>query len=114
MCSVRAMASCFNRQTASRCACRTHANAWMTPHKETAKPENCHFYRLIAYLQTRRTYVVEEGFYEGRAVLIVNEVTGRKTLLRGVPHYSPDNRLFVVSDNCEANGDIRWRFARGE
>ncbi|HJU70179.1 MAG TPA: hypothetical protein VJ650_18230 [Gemmatimonadaceae bacterium] len=42
-------------------------------------------------------HVIREQYYEGHAYLLVNDSSGRDTLLASVPILSPDNRRFAVA-----------------
>jgi hypothetical protein len=57
--------------------------------------------------------VIDEGFYEGRQNRIVDDRTGRETVLDAGPRFGPDPAVILVIDDDEAYGSGRelqiWR-----
>ncbi len=70
-------------------------------------------YSFTGYYKDAKLFLVSAGFYEGHALYIINEKTGEKTTVWGVPVFSPDLKKFVcVSMDMEAgyspNGIQIW------
>ncbi|MBV8536143.1 MAG: hypothetical protein JO128_11155 [Alphaproteobacteria bacterium] len=74
---------------------------------ESALVERCHIFQLEAYLPTRRAFVIAESFYEGGLYRLVDDRTGRETILDSRPHFGPDPNWFLVIDDDETYGSGR-------
>src|SRR5262245_31818586 len=57
-----------------------------------ARVLDCHTFRLVACLPSRHSFVVQESLYGASIILLIDDRTGRRTSLNGLPHYSPNNR----------------------
>lgn len=76
---------------------------------ETADAGNCALYVLIANVPG--SLAVEKFAFEGSDSYLINTRTGRKTILTGVPVFSPDGHIFVVtqfSNDSDDNLEV-WR-----
>lgn len=62
-------------------------------------PEKTIFYHYWGALPKAHQWVVTLSFYEGRAVLLVDQRTGRRTNLWGRPAVSPDGRYLLSVNN---------------
>jgi hypothetical protein len=63
-------------------------------------------YSYVGHLHPIAHHLVEVQYYEGRAFLLVNERTGRRTVIAGQPSISPDSlRIVTTSVDLEAEYD---------
>src|SRR6185312_2095026 len=77
-----------------------------------SRPENCELdnvdrcvnYRFIVDLPSRHAFLVDKGYYEGGDILLIDDTTGRSTILPGLPIFGPDSRELISIDNCVAYG----------
>jgi hypothetical protein len=80
--------------------------------KLSSQPKNCELdnvdhcviYRFVADLPTRHAYLVDEGYYEGGDILLIDDRTGRRTVLPGIPIFGPTSQELISIDNCVAYG----------
>jgi len=66
--------------------------------------ERCYGYNLMAYLPSEHFFIVRLSEYEGDEILLLDDRTGRKTIVAAAPYFSPDHARLLVLDNNEANG----------
>lgn len=64
--------------------------------KQEKQEANCQTYRLIAYARSRGFYVVVKGYYEGADYILISDLTGDETVLRGFPYFSPSGNYVLV------------------
>lgn len=64
---------------------------------------HCYRYVLLRNLPDQHAFVVDEIYYEGDSLLLVDDRTGRQTGIDGMPVFSPDGTHFLVIDEDEAN-----------
>jgi len=63
-------------------------------------------YSYVGHLQPIAHHLVEVQYYEGRSFLLINERTGRRTVVAGEPSISPDSsRIATTSVDLEAEYD---------
>ncbi|BAM86887.1 conserved exported hypothetical protein [Bradyrhizobium oligotrophicum S58] len=61
-----------------------------------AEETKCIRYSLVVHAKTRSSYIIAKQYYEGLEAIVVNEVSGVETIVRGIPSYSSDGRSLVV------------------
>jgi hypothetical protein len=67
--------------------------------------DSCVEYRLVADLPSRHAYLVDKRFPEGGDSILIDDRTGRRTILPGTPLFSPDSQELIAVDNgCLVNG----------
>jgi hypothetical protein len=82
---------------------RTHraGDIRLRSHDKACTDENapgpCVWYRLVADLPSRHAYVVEQGLYEDGHTLLIDDRTGRRTILPGTPLFSPDSQELIAA-----------------
>ena len=62
-----------------------------------ADVKDCIGYALMAWVPRSRAWIVQQFLYEGSTFLLIDSVTGRRTLLNGMPVFSPAGREFLVA-----------------
>jgi hypothetical protein len=78
--------------------------------------DNCVGYYLVADLPSHHAFVVYLGYYEGFDVWLVDDRTGRKTVLPAIPQFGPKGNEFITLDNHYAYGEpgiTLWRWHDG-
>jgi hypothetical protein len=73
----------------------------------------CVWYRLVADLPSRHAYLVEQGLYEDGNTLLIDDQTGRRTILPGAPLFSPDSQELIsaachIQSVCDHDLEI-WK-----
>ena len=63
---------------------------------------HCYRYSLVQDLPDQHAFIVREAYYEGESLMLVDDRTGRQTLLDGMPVFSPDGTHFFITDDAEA------------
>jgi hypothetical protein len=67
--------------------------------------DSCVEYRLVADLPSRHAYLVDKRYPEGGDSILIDDRTGRRTILPGTPLFSPDSQELIAVDNgCLVNG----------
>ena len=62
--------------------------------------QHCVIYTLVAYLPSRHAYLVDKSLYEGGNGILIDDRTGRETVLPGIPLFSPDSNEVVSTPDC--------------
>jgi hypothetical protein len=63
-------------------------------------------YSYVGHLQPIAHHLIEVQYYEGRSFLLINQRTGRRTVIAGQPSISPDSlRIVTTSVDLEAGYD---------
>lgn len=60
------------------------------------KESKCQMFALAAHANSQSTFVVAKLYYESSEYLLVDDVTGDETVLRGFPDFSPSGRHVLV------------------
>jgi uncharacterized protein with WD repeat len=63
----------------------------------------CDLIVLMAYLRTRHFYLVAEAHYEGASFYLIDDRSGRKTVIGAPPVFSPDGQHFLVQNDNMTN-----------
>ena len=66
--------------------------------------DRCVNYRFIADLPSRHAFLVDATHYEGGDILLIDDTSGRRTALPGIPIFGPDSQELISIDNCTAYG----------
>lgn len=59
----------------------------------------CIVHHLVAHLPSRRAFIIEYTLYEGGGAFLVDDRTGRRTLLSAEPTFGPRDDIFLVIDD---------------
>ena len=70
---------------------------------EAGDVPHCALYVLEADHPKSHTWVVEQFFYEGSTFLLIDDRSGRRTQLNGMPTFSPDGTRFLVAPFSDEN-----------
>ena len=75
----------------------------------------CKSFRLVGALSDRHCYVVMKGRNDGASYSLIDDRTGRQTLLPGPPQFEPGGQRILVLNNDEMNDGPSieiWRRAK--
>jgi hypothetical protein len=59
--------------------------------------DGCESFVLMADLPRNHAFVVQNFYYEGSDIFLIDDRTGKQTMLNGMPTFSPDGTEFLVA-----------------
>jgi hypothetical protein len=85
--------------------------------KSETKVGECQKYVLVAHARSRGVFVVAVLYYESLRFLLVDDVSGDRTILQGFPHFSPSGEyaaLLLMNDPQIGYAVQVWRRSAGK
>jgi hypothetical protein len=66
-------------------------------------PDGCEIYVLMAAVPRSHAFVIQKFYYEGSDFFLIDDRNGQRTMLNGMPTFSPSGTEFLVAPFSDAN-----------